>query len=73
MKLKKIPTLNSTLPLTSEENKFSEKNALVRNIGNQLILKPNPPTREAVKRAKFKDKTYHWNSGLRLGNKRVAT
>ena len=37
------------------------------------LIKPNPPTREAVKRAKFTDKTYHWDSGLRFGNKRVAT
>jgi hypothetical protein len=22
--------------------------------------KPNPPTKEAVKKAQFKDKTYHW-------------
>ena len=22
---------------------------------------PNPPTPEAIKKAQFKDKTYHWN------------
>ena len=25
------------------------------------LNKPNPPTEEAVKRAQFKDKTFHWN------------
>jgi len=24
------------------------------------LNEPNPPTKEAVKKAKFKDKTYHW-------------
>ena len=62
----------STPPLTSEENKFSEKNGLVRNIGNTILIKPNPPSKEAVIRAKFKDKTYTWDrtSGIRPRNKR---
>ena len=25
------------------------------------LNKPNPPSKEAVERAKFKDKTYHWS------------
>ena len=25
------------------------------------LQRPNPPTPEAVKRAQFVDKTYHWN------------
>ncbi len=25
------------------------------------LIKPNPPTKEAVERAKFVDKTYHWS------------
>ena len=25
------------------------------------LKKPNPPTPEAVEKAKFKDKTYNWN------------
>ena len=28
--------------------------------GNKLI-RPNPPTKEAIERAKFVDKTYHWS------------
>ena len=30
-----------------------------RHADNKLI-KPNPPSKEAVERAQFKDKTYHW-------------
>ena len=29
------------------------------NYENKLI-KPNPPSKEAIRRAEFKDKTYHW-------------
>ena len=48
-------------PLTDYEDKTSGKNATVRNIGNTLLIKPNPPSSEAVERARFVDKTYHWN------------
>ena len=27
----------------------------------EYLKKPNPPTPEAVEKAKFKDKTYTWN------------
>ena len=27
------------------------------------LIRPNPPSKEAVERAKFIDKTYHWQSG----------
>ena len=47
-------------PIIDHENKFSEKNATVRNIGNKILIKPNPPSKEAVERAKFVDKTYEW-------------
>ena len=26
-----------------------------------VLIKPNPPSKEAVERAKFVDKTYHWS------------
>ena len=26
------------------------------------LKKPNPPTKEAIAKAKFKDKTYYWKS-----------
>ncbi len=28
----------------------------------ELLKKPNPPTVEAVTKAQFVDKTYHWNN-----------
>ena len=39
------------------------------------LNKPNPPTEEAIEKAKFVDRTYHWNGGngrIRSGNKRPA-
>ena len=40
---------------------------------SQQISKPNPPSAEAVKRAQFVDKTYHWkNADLRSGDKRTS-
>ena len=38
---------------------------------NLELHKPNPPSKEAVQRAKFVDKTYHWtgrNSSVRPRN-----
>ena len=36
----------------------------------KYINKPNPPTKEEIEKATFRDKTYHWNGGVRSGNKR---
>jgi len=38
------------------------------------LIRPNPPTKEAIEKAKFVDKTYHWsgNGGVRSGNKRIT-
>ena len=46
------------------------KIALVEYYGEDSLQlnRPNPPSKEAVKRAKFIDKTYHWkgrNSSVR--------
>ncbi len=40
------------------------KIALVEYYGKDSLQlnKPNPPSKEAVERAKFVDKTYHWTS-----------
>ena len=40
----------------------------------KFLNKPNPPTQEAVDKAKFKDRTFHWNrdSSVRFGNKRSS-
>ena len=35
------------------------------------LRRPHPPTDEAVKKAAFVDKTYHWkNAGVRPGDRR---
>ena len=42
---------------------------------NAKLIKPNPPSKEAVERAKFVDKTYHWTGGsdnIRSGDKRTT-
>ena len=36
------------------------------------LNKPKPPTPESIEKAKFIDKTYHWNGGVRSGNKRSS-
>jgi hypothetical protein len=38
----------------------------------KYLNKPNPPTQEAVEKAKFKDKTFHWDGGVRSRNKRTS-
>ena len=42
-----------------------EKISLVDYYGKDglQLNRPNPPCKEAVERAKFIDKTYHWQSG----------
>ena len=36
------------------------------------LKRPNPPTPEAVQKAQFVDKTYHWNNaGIRPRDKRT--
>ncbi len=38
------------------------------------LIKPNPPTKEAIERAQFVDKTYHWKGGgdsIRSRNERT--
>ena len=61
-------------PITDYEDKTTGVNATVRNIGHKILIKPNPPTKEAVRRAKFRVKTYHWSrdDSIRPGNKRSS-
>ena len=42
-----------------------------KHADNKLI-KPNPPSKEAIEKAKFVDKTYHWDGGVRPRNKRTT-
>ena len=39
------------------------------------LIRPNPPSKEAVERAKFIDKTYHWSGSdsVRSRDKRSAS
>ena len=40
----------------------------------KFLNKPNPPTKEAIEKAKFVDKTYEWDrsDSLRSRNKRTT-
>jgi len=42
-----------------------QENGCVRKSDKAVPIPPNPPTEEAVKRARFVDKTYHWNRNSR--------
>ena len=44
-----------------------------RHIDKTELKKPNPPTKEAVERARFVDKTYHWkgSDSVRSRDKRA--
>ena len=67
---------NSTQPRIFEKYKHPWYEHNERLDKNKLI-KPNPPSKEAVERAKFVDKTYQWNPGgdgsVRSRNKRTST
>jgi len=42
---------------------------------NNELNRPKPPSKEAIEKAKFVDKTYHWTGGdnrVRSGNKRSS-
>ena len=45
-----------------------------RTTGQKLVKKPNPPTQEAIEKAKFVDKTYEWDrsNNIRSRSKRSA-
>ena len=38
---------------------------------DKQLKSPNPPSKEAVEKAKFVDKTFHWDGGVRPRNKRT--
>ena len=64
----------SQSPIMKWDDKTTGVNATVRNIGNKLLIKPNPPSKESIERAKFVDKTYHWSggSGVRSRDRRSS-
>ena len=38
---------------------------------DKQLKAPNPPSKEAIEKAKFVDKTYHWDGSIRPRNKRT--
>ena len=84
MKLRTFP--NSTHPLISKHEVVHKSEITreiydhpwhqhVRKMDGDKLHKPNPPSKEAVERAKFVDKTYVWKSrddNLRHGDKRTT-
>ena len=39
----------------------------------KFLKKPNPPTQQAIEKAKFVDKTFHWDGGVRPRDQRTST
>ena len=59
MKLKPIPNSIQRQIFKAEQDAY--------------LKRPNPPTPEAVQKAQFVDKTYHWNNaGIRPRDQRTA-
>ena len=59
-KMKLRPRPSSTQPRIFDNSEYVHP--WYEHADNKLI-KPNPPTKEAVERAKFVDKTYRWSRG----------
>ena len=66
---------NSTRPQIFNEYKHPwyayQENGCVRRSDKAILIKPNPPSKEAVERAKFVDKTYHWSGSVRSRDERT--
>ena len=59
MKLKQIPNSIQRQIFKAEQDAY--------------LKRPNPPTPEAVQKAQFVDKTYHWNNaGIRPRDRRTT-
>ena len=50
-----------------------KENGCIRRSDKAVLIKPNPPSKEAVEKAKFVDKTYHWSGSLRSRDLRTNT
>jgi hypothetical protein len=63
---------NSIQQQIFEAEKEAYRN-LIKDFQKSKLHKPNPPTPEAVQKAQFVDKTYHWNNaGIRPRDKRAS-
>ena len=56
------------------EHPWYKYESIWRSTGEKLLKKPNPPSKEAIEKAKFVDKTYRWSGDnrIRSGNKRSS-
>ena len=63
---------NSTRPRIFEGSEY--EHPWYKYEATHLLNKPNPPSKEAIEKAKFVDKTYHWSgtNNLRSGNQRTT-
>jgi hypothetical protein len=54
--------------------KHTSKSPIMEWKESDNLIKPNPPTKEAIEKAKFVDKTYEWDrsDNLRSRNKRTT-
>ena len=62
MKLRPSSTQQQTSELKAWEHPWN-KHMIAWDAEREIekgLKKPNPPTKEAIEKAKFKDKTYHW-------------
>mgnify|MGYP003147202450 CR=1 FL=1 len=70
---------NSTRPQIFEHYehpwyKFESQSPIMKWDDKLQLIKPNPPSKESIERAKFVDKTYHWSggSGVRSRDRRSS-
>ena len=63
---------NSTRPRIFEGSEY--EHPWYKYEATHLLNKPNPPSKEAIEKAKFVDKTYRWSGDnrIRSGNKRSS-
>ena len=54
----------------STQTQISKKDFIEGNYPE--LKKPNPPTEDDIRKAKFRDKTFDWTSNNRPRNKRSA-
>jgi len=56
------------------EHPWYKKSGATKKSDQNILIKPNPPTKEAIEKAKFVDKTYQWSgtNRIRSGNKRIT-
>ena len=70
MKLKQMSDSIQQQIFKAEQDAYRK---LIKDFQKSKLHKPNPPTPEAVQKAQFVDKTYHWNNaGIRSRNRRTT-